>query len=135
MARILIIEDDEVLRERMAVALEGAGFKAITASNALEGLKSSYESNPDLVIMASDLPMVNREEPCLRLREETYMPIIILGGNEEAAEMLELGADAYMAKPPNLSELVARVRALLRRKPRYNPPRGNHNSDIDNRLP
>lgn len=66
--------------------------------------------------------MVNGEGPCLRIRQAAYLPIIVLGGQEEAAEMFEHGADAYMTKPLSLKELVARVGALLRRKPRYGQP-------------
>jgi len=78
--------------------------------------------------------MVNGEDPCLRIRQASYLPIIVLGSDEQAAEMLELGADAYMTKPPSLSELVARVRALLRRKPRNDPPRDNLKLEIENTL-
>jgi len=79
--------------------------------------------------------MVNGEDPYLRIRQASYLPIIVLGSQEEAAEMLELGADAYIPKPPSLSELVARVRALLRRKPRYDLPGDNPKPEIENRLP
>ena len=75
--------------------------------------------------MARELPMMNGEEPYFRIRQASYLPIIVLGSEEEAAEMLELGADAYITKPPNLSELVARVHSLLRRKPKDDPPGGN----------
>ena len=124
-ARILVIEKDEALAVKAAVALEEAGFKVTRTADALDGLKKLYEAYPDLIIVARELPMVNGEDPCLRIRQASYLPIIVLGSQEEAAEMLELGADAYMTKPPCLSELVARVRALLRRKPRYDPPGDN----------
>jgi DNA-binding response OmpR family regulator len=130
-ARILVIEQDEALQVRIGAALEGAGFKVTTANDTLGGLKSLYESYPDLVIMARDLPMVSGEEPCLRLRVASYLPLIVLGSGSEAAETLELGADAYMAKPPSLVELVARVRALLRRKLRNGPLVGGTGSETD----
>ena len=78
--------------------------------------------------------MVNEEEPYFRIRQASYLPIIVLGSEEKAAEMLELGADAYIAKPPDLSELVARVHSLLRRKPKDNPSGGNPEPDIKNCL-
>lgn len=72
--------------------------------------------------MARELPTVNGEDAYLRIRQASYLPIIVLGGQEEAAETLEYGADAYMTKPTNHIELVARVRGLLRRKPGFDPP-------------
>ena len=79
--------------------------------------------------------MVNGEDPCLRIRQASYLPIIVLGSKEEAAEMLELGADAYITKPPSLAELVARVRTLLRRKQqRYGPPGGTPELETKERL-
>ena len=105
-------------------------------TDALDGLRQLYEeAYPDLIIAARELPMVNGEDPCVRIRQASYLPLIVLGSREEAAEVLELGADAYMIKPPILRELVARVRTLLRRKPRYAPPVDNPKLEIENRLP
>ena len=132
--RILVIEKDEALAVKAAAALEEAGFEVVRTTDALEGLKKLYEAYPDLIIVARELPKVDGEDPCLRIRQASYLPIIVLGSNEEAAEMLELGADAYMTKPPSLSELVARVRSLLRRKPRYDPPGDNPELEIKSRL-
>ena len=104
------------------------------ATDALDGLKKLYEVHPDLAIVSKELPMVNEEDPCLRLRQASYLPIIVLGNQEEAAEVLELGVDAYMMKPPSLIELVARVNSLLRRKPRVGPPGGNPAPEVKNYL-
>ena len=131
----MVIEKDEALAVEVVTALEEAGYTVVRTADALDGLKKLYEAYPDLIIMAKELPMVNREDPCLRIRQASYLPIIVLGGNDESAEMLELGADAYMTKPPSLSELVARVHALLRRKPRYDSPAGHPDFDIDSLLP
>jgi len=117
--RIVLIEPNEALKVRIEAALQGAGFSVITVKNVGEGLKRVYESSADLAIVARELPLMNGEEPVLYFRQACYLPILVLGDDEETTEMLELGADAYMTKPPSLSELVARVRALLRRKPRY----------------
>ncbi len=133
-ARILLIEKDEALAIKIAAALEEGGLKVVRASDALEGLKKLYEAYPDLVIMTRELPVVDGEEPCLRIRQASYLPIIILGSKEEGAEMFEIGADAYMTKPVNLSELVARVCSLLRRKGKYDPPGGNPKPYIKNSL-
>lgn len=128
--RILLIEKDETLASEATVALEKAGYKVDRAVDYPSGLKKLYEEYPDLIIVSNELPMANDEDPYLRIRQASYLPIIVLGSQkEEAAEMLELGADAYVTKPPSLNELVARVRVLLRRKPKSGPPGGN------NRLP
>jgi two-component system response regulator ArlR len=91
-----------------------------------------YQEYPDLVIVARELPMVNGEEPCLRVRQACYLPIIVLGNGGDISEMLELGADAYMMKPPGTYELVARVHSLLRRKTRYYSGNGNHELETGN---
>ena len=105
-----------------------------------QGLSSIYESCPDLVIMAQDLPVLNAEELCSRLRQVSHLPIIALGNREKGAdevEMLELGADAYMSKPPDLTELIARVRSLLRRRRGRgpNPPGGDSGGELEKRTP
>jgi len=117
---------------REAAALEEVGYNVIRAVDALDGLKKLYEEYPDLIIMARELSMVNGEDPCLRIRQACYLPIIALGSKEDAVEILELGADAYITKPPNLRELVARVQALLRRKLGHNLPRGNPDLETRN---
>jgi len=133
-ARILFIENDEALAVKAAAALEEAGYRVVRTTDALDGLKKLYEAYPDLIILERELPMVNGEDPCLRIRQACYLPMIVLGSQEEAAETLELGADAYITKPPSLSELVARVRVLLRRKPRYGPPGNDHQLEIKDCL-
>ncbi|MFH1032797.1 MAG: response regulator transcription factor [Chloroflexota bacterium] len=122
---ILLIEEDYKLALKIEAALEEAGYQVVKANSALDGLKRLYESYPDLVILARELPMLHGEEPCLRIRQASYLPIIVLGSQNEAAGILELGADAFMVKPPDPNELVARVHSLLRRKLEDDPPGGN----------
>ena len=106
------------------------GYEAVVTNDALNGLKSIYEAYPDLVIMARGLPTEKGEDPYIRVRQLSYLPIIALGNEERTAETLELGADAYMVKPPDVSELVARVHSLLRRKQIYGPPEDNPVANI-----
>ena len=117
--RILLIGGDEALRAELDTALTEAGFQVIGVADALEALPRFYEIRPDAVIMARDLMIVDGPGLCCKLRQVSHLPIIVLGGEKEAArtvEMLEVGADACMSNPPDLTELVARVRSLLRCK-------------------
>jgi DNA-binding response OmpR family regulator len=118
--------------------LTEAGFQVTDVSDGYQGLSSIYESLPDLVIMAQDLPLPNAEELCSRLRQVSHLPIIVLGYREKEVgetEMLELGADAYMSKPPALAELIARVRSLLRRRGRRSdPPGGGSGGGLEQRT-
>lgn len=123
--RILLVEKDEALAVKAVAALEEAGYRVVRASDALDGLRKLYQAYPDLIILNGELTMVKGQDPYLRIRQASYLPIIVLGSEEKAAEMLERGADAYMMKPPDLKELVARVRSLLRRKHKDNSPGGN----------
>jgi len=132
--RILVIESDESLAAAEAAALEEAGYSVVRGFNALDGLKKLYETHPDLIIVARELPVIGREDPCLRIRQASYIPIIALGSEEYSMETLEIGADAYMARPPSLVELVARVNALLRRKQKDIPRDDNHEPDNGNHL-
>lgn|GEM_PF-2241901 len=104
---------------RVAAALEGAGYEVVRTIGAIDGIRILYQTYPDVIIMDSGLAMVNGEDAYMRVRQASYLPIIVLGNRGEAAEALELGADAFMIKPPNLIELVARVHRLLERKPRF----------------
>ena len=79
--------------------------------------------------------MVNGEDAYLRIRQATYVPIVVLGSQEETAEALEFGADAFMTKPPGLSELVARVKRLLQRKPKLDSGENNPGLDMGNDCP
>jgi DNA-binding response OmpR family regulator len=128
--RILVIEQDEKLALGIEDALEGAGYTVVRTADTYDGLKKLYEAYPDLVILAKELPSVNGEDPCLQVRQACYLPIIVLGKNDDASEILELGADAYMTRPPGLKELVARVHSLLRRKKRANSQGNNLKLEI-----
>jgi two-component system response regulator ArlR len=128
--RILLIEADEALAAEIASTLQQAGYHIVTAGGPLEGLKKLYEFHPDLVIMARELLPADGESSFLRLRQASYLPIVVVGSQKEAAETLESGADAYVTTPPNLTELLARVRSLLRRKRQDDGPLGTGERQI-----
>lgn len=126
-SRILVVEDEELIREMLVVALEEEGYGVVTASDgrtALEYLKN-FEPNSgevlfDLVILDLMLPQINGLDICRLLRHQgNPVPILMLsakGSETDRVLGLEVGADDYLTKPFSMRELVARCRALLRRQ-------------------
>jgi two-component system, OmpR family, response regulator ArlR len=113
---VLVVEKDRTLSAMAAGALREAGYEVFEAPDATDGLKKIFQTRPDLIIASTDLPPVNGENACLRLRQASYLPLIAIGSQEEVVEMLELGADAYVIRPPSNREVVARVHLLLNRQ-------------------
>ncbi|ARV62418.1 DNA-binding response regulator [Nostocales cyanobacterium HT-58-2] len=126
-SRILVVEDEELIRDMLVLALEEEGYGVVTAADgrlAIEYLKS-YELNPgelsfDLVILDLMLPQINGLDICRLLRYQgNPVPILMLsakGSETDRVLGLEVGADDYLTKPFSMRELVARCRALLRRQ-------------------
>lgn len=119
--KILVVEDSVEVANALRHTLEGSGFRVVTVGNGLAALEAVPSEKPDLVILDLVLPGLDGLEVCrrIRLQQETrYLPILILSAKaEEATKVvgLELGADDYVVKPAGIGEVVARVRALLRR--------------------
>jgi DNA-binding response OmpR family regulator len=113
---ILIVDNDTNVVLDKAPVLKKAGYNILITNDILYGMNKLYETNPDLLIVNQDLYKANKENPYIRVRRSSYVPIIVVGEEEKAAEMLELGADAYVVKPPDSSELIARIDSLMRRK-------------------
>jgi two-component system KDP operon response regulator KdpE len=121
--KILVIDDEEPTVNLIAMLLERRGFEAIKAFGAEEGLRKAYRHQPDLVLLDIMMPDMDGWEVCKRLREMSDVPIIFLtarGDVKDIVKGLEMGADDYVVKPYENDELVARVRAHLRRSPRPN---------------
>jgi DNA-binding response OmpR family regulator len=117
--RILIIEDEKAIAEAVAHTLAREGFETRVASDGAAGLRLADSFKPDLVILDLMLPGIDGLEVCRLLRRRSTVPIIML--TAKAAEVdrivgLEVGADDYVTKPFSMRELVARVRAALRRQ-------------------
>lgn len=126
MKKILVIDDDAVLLQTLALALESDGFRVISERDGEKGLEHASRDNPDLIILDMSLPGLSGFEVLKRLRGQgNLVPIIVLTGQkkEEIDRVLglELGADDYVLKPLGTTELVARVHAVLRRG-RPEPP-------------
>ncbi len=119
MKKILIIEDDPALAKGISIFLNEEGFETDTAADGVEGYNKALESEIDLIILDLILPNKNGIDICRELRENKILvPIIILSSRKDESDKivgLELGADDYVTKPFNNRELLARIKAVLRR--------------------
>ncbi|MFB7943482.1 two-component system response regulator CseB [Kitasatospora phosalacinea] len=116
--RILLVEDDEVIRETTQLALERYGFPVVTAGDGLEGLERFRADPPDLLLLDVMLPLLDGVGLCRRIREESQLPILMMSARTEPVDVvsgLEAGADDYVVKPFETAVLVARIRTVLRR--------------------
>jgi DNA-binding response OmpR family regulator len=118
MATILIVEDEHELAALVRRQLEAEGHQAIIAHDGQTALMLAQQAQPDLVILDWMLPGLDGLTVCRKLRERSIVPILMLTARDDEADRvlgLEVGADDYMTKPFSLRELMARVRAILRR--------------------
>jgi DNA-binding response OmpR family regulator len=118
MTTILIVEDDNTVRETLALNLRAEGYEVLSADDGEAGLKAAREGSPDLVILDVMLPRLDGLTVCRILRRESEVPIVLLTARGTEADKiigLETGADDYIVKPFSLGEFLARVRAALRR--------------------
>lgn len=116
--RILLVEDESSISEPLAAALEREGFEPAVARTAAEALELFSRTEPDVVLLDLMLPDGDGRDVCRALRQESDVPIIMLtarGTEVDRIVGLEIGADDYVVKPFSSGELVARIRALLRR--------------------
>lgn len=116
--KILIVEDDEKISRLIEMELKFEGFEVEKAFDGRDGLNKATTEKPDLIILDLMLPKMNGIEVCKRIREHSQVPIIILTAKDGITDKvigLDYGADDYMTKPFSNEELIARIRALLRR--------------------
>jgi DNA-binding response OmpR family regulator len=122
--RVLVVEDDAEIADVLRRSLRQEGHEVRTAADGVEALDATEEFIPDLVVLDLGLPRLDGVEVCRRIRSESDVPILILtarSDTEDRVEGLDSGADDYLVKPFERSELLARIRALMRRR----PPRGS----------
>jgi len=120
MTDLLVVEDDKPLREALATSLAAHGYEVETAGSAEEALVRADLSPPNLVLLDLSLPRADGFHALRRLRSFTDVPVIVLTVRDDKADKvraLDAGADDYVVKPFDLDELLARVRAALRRRP------------------
>jgi len=117
-ALVLIIDDEPQIRRALGAVLEERGARVLDAATGTEGLALAASANPDLIILDIGLPDIAGDVVCRELRAWSQIPIVVLSARHSEAEkvrLLDLGADDYLTKPFGSAELVARVRAHLRR--------------------
>jgi DNA-binding response OmpR family regulator len=117
-AKILVVEDDHTLLDTLDYNLVRQGYQVHTASDGLKAVRVAREIRPDLVVLDLMLPGMDGLDVCRVLRQEMSVPILILTARAEEVDRvigLEVGADDYMTKPFSMRELLARVKAMLRR--------------------
>jgi len=118
MTRVLVIEDEESFRDALKFMLSREGFDVILAPNGADGMKLFDSMNPDLVLLDLMLPEVSGTDVCKYIRTKSNTPVIMLTAKDTEIDKvvgLELGADDYVTKPFSTRELLARIKAVLRR--------------------
>lgn len=116
--KILVVDDERPISDIIKFNLEKEGYKVVVAEDGQQAINMTYEHKPDLIILDIMLPIIDGFSVCKKLRENISTPIIMLTAKEEEVDKvlgLELGADDYMTKPFSVRELMARVKANIRR--------------------
>ncbi|MGL4569531.1 MAG: response regulator transcription factor [Clostridium sp.] len=131
--RILIVDDEKEIRDLVEIYLKGEGYDTLKAGDGEEALYLLKCNDIDLVILDVMMPKLNGIETCLRIREESQMPIIMLSAKSEDVDKilgLNMGADDYLSKPFNTLELMARVKSQLRRYKKFNSYQGREENEL-----
>ena len=138
MARtILVVDDERTLRETLADSLEQEGFTVVQAADGREAVEPFRRHHPDLILLDLMLPEISGTEVCRIIRAESGVPILMLTAKSAEVDKvvgLELGADDYVTKPFSFRELLARIRALLRRSETQAPGAGSRRRSISGQV-
>jgi two-component system alkaline phosphatase synthesis response regulator PhoP len=130
-SKILVVDDETVLLETIVYNLEQAGYQVFTAADGASALEAAHRERPDLIILDLMLPVIDGLEVCRRLRREAdtagILILMLTAKSDEIDKVvgLEVGADDYVTKPFSKHELMARVKALLRRLTKFSPTEEN----------
>ena len=132
--RVLVVEDDEGIREMLKYNLSSAGFTVQEASDGASGLRTARTARPDLILLDLMLPGMSGFDFCRALRKSSRVPIIMITAKDAEVDKivgLELGADDYITKPFSIREVLARVNAVMRRSsPEANEPKSIPERDV-----
>nr|WP_083584198.1 MtrAB system response regulator MtrA [Corynebacterium sp. NML130628] len=118
MSKILVVDDDPAINEMLTIVLEAEGFDSRPVTDGAEAVQAFHEYEPDLILLDLMLPGMNGIDICKAIRRESSVPIVMLTAKTDTVDVvlgLESGADDYITKPFKPKELVARIRARLRR--------------------
>lgn len=132
--KILIIDDDEEIRNVISIYMKKEGYRPVPARDALEAIELLKSNNIDLIILDIMMPKMDGIHACMKIREVNNMPVIIISAKDTDADViygLASGADDYLTKPFNPLELVARVKSQLRRYKNLNPRFANQSDIIE----
>ncbi|HEV3329106.1 MAG TPA: response regulator transcription factor [Acidimicrobiales bacterium] len=116
---VLLVEDEESFIDALRIGLDREGFDVVVATDGAQAIEEFEASRPDLILLDLMLPKVSGIDVCRALRERSEVPIIVVSAKSEEIDtvlLLEMGADDYVTKPYRLRELVARMRAVQRRR-------------------
>ncbi|MBF4553032.1 MtrAB system response regulator MtrA [Corynebacterium suicordis] len=121
---ILVVDDDPAIAEMLTLVLRSEGFETVVVGDGVEAVQKARQVHPDLILLDLMLPGMNGIDVCRSIRDESTVPIVMLTARTDTVDVvlgLESGADDYIHKPFKPKELVARVRARLRRTPHERP--------------
>lgn len=119
MPHILLVDDEEALRESLTYTLQKEGYMVTTAGDGMTAIKQFHKQVPDIILLDLMLPGIDGMEVCWRLRAFSDIPIVMLTAKDQDIDKiwgLEAGADDYITKPFSTRELLARIKAVLRRR-------------------
>lgn len=119
MTKVLVVEDEETLRDTLCYLLEKEGYDVVGASDGKKAIDSFVSENPDLILLDLMLPVINGNDVCRQIRQSSNVPIIMVTAKDTELDKvlgLEIGADDYLTKPYSTRELLARMKAVLRRQ-------------------
>lgn len=119
MPQILLVDDEPALRDSLTYTLQKEGYEVMTAADGLSAIKQFHKQVPDVILLDLMLPEVSGMEVCWRIRAFSNVPIVMLTAKDQDIDKvwgLEAGADDYVTKPFNTRELLARIKAVLRRR-------------------